>query len=1299
MKTKKKSTGRNHSLQFDNVQPSLVVNHEFIPISPTTPATVIESVEGQGVIEPKGSGAFVADVNAFGQTALKVSTAALNADVRNSVVDIAKNDFTLDQILQNFASEDQNLFIFDDVKIIVKQKPAGNSLIFSGVLRIDQQPMQAFATYLNLSEGVLFGAEIDLEGQDIGDKISVTELTLTSAAVFHLNLIDGMALNDLELKLTIQQKKKNNWTITPQLSGDLIVSSLADPDAVFACTVDYADKTLHGQAVLAQMDGLFGVDSLTLSDLNIQFSAGQIANFALSAKLNTKDREYGFAGVINQNYIGLTSEVSNFDLKELSKLFTDIVPSKLALPDYDAKFTDVTFSLATADCTVAGKKIAKGVGLSGHFSLFDTKTEATAQLSNQGIAFTGDLQDLTVGPVVINDAQLQFSVFSQQSKKPTELAILGDTHIEGIDVKAKLAYEKQNGEYSAVLYGELDAASFGLSTIVPQAKGTFVDSLQFSKVAFIYSSNDAATEDPDFPFRVRKGMQLMGIMQEIPALSDVSGSKQIGLELAAYVGDAVNISIAVPNSGLKLGSSVTCDPFQLGIDILPSPALDMVFGCAVRVPKQNEPLHFDLKLELGMLEAAGSGTMKGYWEDPFGAKGLRIGPGLALELGIIYQQFVATGIPSTFGFAGGLQLGDVVAQMAVKISEVPSEEILFGELDELSPANLVKFVEGIANLTIPDQDVPNFFELKQLKLYCAPTGGSIGTINYDPGFSFAGDLILFNKEIAAYARVSDEGAVIKGYLDRMAIGPLKIHGEKGGDAKLDLELTASRQSILIDGEIEFLSSNIGAYVNISNRGIEFDFEQSFMGVLSYTIAGKSSGSFDNLAALDFMLSSEFDSRLTAYLKNDLSNKLQIAINQTKTDIGTAQANVTKAQQAYEKEFNQAEAALTKAQSDADAYLQKCQKAVKNEQDKYKQSLNHAKQQVEIAKDSYDRALTQAQNALTKAQSDYAQAMRNAQNGVSQAQTAYSNAMTKAQNEVSKAQQAYDAAFNDANKKVQSAKRQVNSLLSELNAAKNELKHLPWNKAYKAPYLASKIAALGTAYGSAYAALTAAEGVLKAVQQGGKYAAFESAKKALEAVRYGGQYGALEAAKKSLELTRIGVEYGALEAAKQSLSLVKQGSEYTAWQAAKQTLNAVQTTGSIALTAARQTLASVGTSAVYLVLEAAKQNLEIVKHGSSAIAFESANAALEAAKQGSAAMLGLAKLLASHAGDLIDIRQVQLSGSLKAIQSGQLFRAKVKMSVLSKDASGSFDFDVQKPTAFVESLFVQVLNEAKTLVTA
>ena len=171
-------------------------------------------------------------------------------------------------------------------------------------------------------------------------------------------------------------------------------------------------------------------------------------------------------------------------------------------------------------------------------------------------------------------------------------------------------------------------------------------------------------------------------------------------------------------------------------------------------------------------------------------------------------------------------------------------------------------------------------------------------ITYEPGFSFSADLILFDKEIAAYTRISEQGVVIKGHIDKMAIGPLKIHGENGADAELDLELTSSKQAVFIDGEIEFLESSVGAYVNISNNGVAFNFEQTFIGLLTYNITGNSLGSFDNLPSLDFTLSANFDSDLTDYLKNNLTKKITIATAQVEDDIGHAQKKVTQAQKQF-----------------------------------------------------------------------------------------------------------------------------------------------------------------------------------------------------------------------------------------------------------------------------------------------------------------------------------------------------------------------------------------------------------------
>ena len=51
------------------------------------------------------------------------------------------------------------------------------------------------------------------------------------------------------------------------------------------------------------------------------------------------------------------------------------------------------------------------------------------------------------------------------------------------------------------------------------------------------------------------------------------------------------------------------------------------------------------------------------------------------------------------------------------------------------------------------------FEIKDLEVYCAPSGGSIGTITFEPGFSFSGVLTIFEKNAALYAKFTDSGFV------------------------------------------------------------------------------------------------------------------------------------------------------------------------------------------------------------------------------------------------------------------------------------------------------------------------------------------------------------------------------------------------------------------------------------------------------------------------------------------------------------------------------------------------------------
>jgi hypothetical protein len=635
--------------------------------------------------------------------------------------------------------------------------------------------------------------------------------------------------------------------------------------------------------------------------------------------------------------------------------------------------------------------------------------------------------------------------------------------------------------------------------------------------------------------------------------------------------------------------------------------------------------------------------------------------------------------------------------MAASISTNPTDMILYGELAELTPANLISFANEAADLSIPADAVPNFFELDELNIYCAPAGGSIGTITFDPGFSFACDLVLFGKRASAYFNLGDQGLIAKGSLDRLELGPLTVGGRRGEDMMLDLELTTAKQALRIDGEIDFFGSSIDLFVDISNQSIEFEFEQTFLGMVDYTIYGKSSGSLDRPASLDFLLTAEFDNQLTEYLKTTVTAKIDQAISAVTTDLGEAQKKVTEAKTAYMQQFDRAQGELDKAQQEAARHLQQLQKQVASEKQKYSAAVDSAKSKLMQAKAKYDKAFGDAQAALIRAQSDYDTAMRKAQADVDRAEQDYTGALNQAEADVDRAERKYNNDINKANADLQAARNKVNSLKSERDSAAYELKHLPLTKWYKASYLALKVGSLEVAIGTANGVLAACQEVVKSAGRAAGYVAFQTAKGMLEAVKYGGKYAAFESAKQTLQATRYGGKYGVFEAAKQTLSAVRHGTEYTAWQAATQALNTAEGAGRAVLAAAESALSSVGQSAIYIAFKTAEGALEAVKTGTAAAAFESAKVVLEGAKQSSSAMLKLAQSAAEHSGDLVDVKHVKLTAQLKAIQRGELFKAEVDAAVLGQSHRWSLKVNVKQVDDFVEEMFKVALRDATKMI--
>jgi APA family basic amino acid/polyamine antiporter len=88
--------------------------------------------------------------------------------------------------------------------------------------------------------------------------------------------------------------------------------------------------------------------------------------------------------------------------------------------------------------------------------------------------------------------------------------------------------------------------------------------------------------------------------------------------------------------------------------------------------------------------------------------------------------------------------------------------------------------------------------------------------------------------------------------------------------------------------------------------------------------------------------------------------------------------------------------------------------------------------------------------------------------------------------------------------------------------------------------------------------------------------------------------------------------------------------------------------------------------------------------------------LEVAKAGSKAVLGLAEYVAQHSGDIFDVKSMHISGSLKGIEKGDLFKADMTVAVLGKPHNWSIDLNIKDVASFIDDLFKKAFGEAKAI---
>lgn len=1281
-----------------NLEPCNVVDNEFVPKIPGVLGD--ELSDGQ---------AFLAQANALEQSEIPAKIAVMHDGSQISHLDFSASDFTLDKLF-DFQTEQFDFFIFKDASITLKtvgqeetedQEDEQNVLVFNGKLDMDKEPLSVFKQFLNTDAEIFMQGEIGLNSVDLTKKIKPTFAVLTTGATMYVPILENVVLKSAAFQLAIEDfysivNMQEHWSmkITPSVMGELEISNLSKTPFALDCYGSYEEGTVHLGASCYEIENFMNVEGLNIDYLIASMNIGNENELSLSTELTVGEQTYCFDGVLGAKYAGVYAQAENFTLSDLNELFHKITGEDLILPEFDVKFDEVGLGVATTDCNVGQVFLNKGLTLKCNLSVHDFECGVDAVISSDGVSIKGFMGGLKVGALDIEEAELNLDIYSRSSCKSSSFSISGKVTIQGVRLDCRVSYEKIEKKWNLVVYAGIEAKAFGLGTIFPEFKNTFADSLKFSKLAFIYSSEDAETQDESFKFEVKRGLQLMGVLEEIPALSALTGSNNSGFVFSAHLGSTVDFSIQIPAMQLNLGDAISCDPFLINLTIAPIPAFQLIFGMDIKIPNQEIPLHFDIALDINAIEAKASATMKNWWENPFGISDLKIGPAVSLQIGIVYSQFMATGLPSEFGIAGGLAMGETVINMAVKISENPADMILLGSLSKLETKDLLSFTKALTHVDVPSELVPEF-EIRDLEVYCAPSGGTIGTITFEPGFSFSGVLTIFEKSASLYAKFTDSGFLANGEIDNLDLGILKINGYNDDKASFDIELTEDRQIVYVDGAFEFLGINTAVNADISKEKIQFVFKQKFLDSVEFTVTGNSSGSLSDLDSLDFYLYAEANNDMAESVRNKLTENFNAAVKNVDISIDEAQKKLDAAKEAYDALYLPAIEKLNKAQEAADKYLDECVFAVRVEREKFNSELKNLEENVQNAQAAFNHVVQQAEKAVNEAKEKLNSTTKSAEENVAKVQKEFDANMKTARENVEKAEKAYNHVFEEADKKLKAAQEHVNSLQNEIDLNWNIYKNLSWYEyIYKSEYYLAKIGGLELAMISATAFLDSCRSFLQGCVNWSEYIVWSKAKQVLSEVESEGD-ALLNSAKEALK--KAEAEGNALlESANNALEEVKRGNEFNVWQAALQALESFRMEGDKLLKAAEDALDNIVRSEAYIALEHAKQALEAVKNGSEFLIFETAKAELEAARHGAEAVLKLSQRILEHGENFIVIKHLKMAASLQEIKQGKMFYAKTIIDILGHEFELAFELDLHNIEESLHNLFALAFNEAKSI---
>ncbi|KAF8434528.1 hypothetical protein L210DRAFT_3410298 [Boletus edulis BED1] len=998
-------------------------------------------------------------------------------------------------------------------------------------------------------------------------------------------------------------------------------------------------------------------------------------------------------------HFSLTAELDNFGTDEISDLFFAIFSDSLTLPDFDVHVGSAILS------------IVSGQGLT--ISLLDvnvagyTAASIEVALSPSGASLSGALSSSTItfGDVELRDALIKLSFWITGKKKNVEFILGGTLGVDFLDLTVGAIvhlYPGEGGvEWAVVAVLNAPSRPFALSDVVPAVQDSFVD-FSLRNAVFIAASKDDPLVGQSFPgYPVRKGVQVFGVIDRIPALNDLLHADVKGLVLNAGWSKASGFSLFVSlpaESTINLGNGMKTTPIALGIRTNP---IELAVMAGVIVPvKDSTPLDFSFVLAANAIGASASAQMEGWWVKPFGIDNLKIGPEVTLSIEIIYAQFVSTGTPSGFGVSGGLMIGSIEAFLAMNVSEDPKRQMLFGELKKLDISDVVTLAG-----TLVQQDIPkipdSLLKFEELKMYICPFGVVLGKTSYPQGFSFKADLLLFEKRANIECTIdkAQKSVDIIGGIDNFELGPLSVHGSKGPRAELECHIGVSKQQLIVDGVVTLFDTKTQTYINIQflpEPIFKFYSLLQFANIFMFKLDAELLGSIhDRLSDADFSLYAELENDILDYIAQQIIEQFEAAKVAATEGLEVAQEKVSEAQKLWKDAIADAEKRVENAQKEWESYERNIRSSSQPIVDNYLSEISRLQGEVDKARQDYNNALEAAQRAVNQANQDRGAALAAAQRDVGNAKQDIDRAIDGAQRDLDYAEADLSKAFGDAKRGIDSAQQEVWSLQNQIDDIKrtiDDYDQAPWYEFWKKAAIAGLWVAVGTLEASkaiASGALDVARAILTGSEYLSKEAAVDAARLALEGARSTGK-AALSAAQEAL-LAADETSKVAVDAAEATLQGVQKGVEFVAFQGAIEALEVFKKANKAAYEAAMAAIEGLMDSAAFIAFNAAKAGLEVAK-GSTKV-LDAAKEALSLAEKASQVALSILQDVVKFGAKALNINTIILSGTFRGILgigggNARPLSAVIKGYIVGQWFDIRAEFDVREPVEFITAIFKQ-----------